>query len=170
MEIKKIKVFSYEELSDSSKERARAKFLEGADFPWWSDSESSIRAFVDYFGVGDLDFSIGAFCPSYITAKAQNSHFKGLKLKHFKELATKECKTGYCVEADLWQNFADEWERTSSPLLAFQSALDKACWSIQSDMEYHQSDEYAAETIELNEYLFTEDGDFANYKFTEEAA
>jgi hypothetical protein len=169
MQIKKVAVFTYQELSDSSKERARANFLEGADFPWWSDSESSIRAFVDYFGVGDLDFSIGAFCPSYITAKAQNSHFKGLKLKDFKELATKECKTGYCVEADLWQNFADEWERTSSPLLAFESALDKACWSIQKDMEYHQSDEYIEEMMEINEYQFLETGEPIGFGFVEAA-
>ena len=169
MKIKKIAVFTYQELSDSSKVRAKANFLEGADFPWWSDSESSIRAFVDYFNIPNLDFSIGAFCPSYITAKAENHHFKGLKLKHFKELATKECKTGYCVEADLWQDFVDEWERTSSPLLAFNEALDKACRSIQSDMEWHQSDEYAEEMIEINGYEFTEDGDFASYKFMEAA-
>ena len=168
MEIKKIKVFSYEELSDSSRERARAKFLEGADYPWWSDAEVSIRAFCKFFGVSKLDYSIGGYCPSYITAEADNSHFKGRKLKDFKGKTPADAY--YCLEFELWDNFVNIWEATGSPLIAFNQALDKACWSIQKDMEYHQSDEYAAETIELNEYLFTEDGDFANYKFTEEAA
>lgn len=163
MKIKKIAVFSYEDLSDSSKERARANFLESADFPWWYDCEKAVRSFCNHFGVGGLDYSIGAYAPSYITAKAENSHFKGLKLKNFKD-AEKLAATGYCEEIYMFEQFFNEWERTGSPLLGFMFALAQGCKSIQRDMEYHQSDEYAEEMIELNGYEFTEDGEFFNLK------
>jgi len=163
MEIKKIKVYNYGELSDCSKERARAKFLENSDFYWWSDCEKAIKSFCDHFGVGKLDYSIGAFCPSWIDTNADNSHFKGLKLKDFKD-ADKLAKTGYCEELNMFDEFYSHWKETGSPLLAFKHALNAGCRSIQKDMEYHQSDEFAEEMIIANDYQFTEDGEFFHYK------
>lgn len=164
MEIKKIAVFNYAELSDSAKSRAVAKFLEiDGDFPWWADCEKSIRGFCDYFGAGKLDFSIGAYCPSWIDTNATNDNFRGLKLKDFAD-AEKLAKTGYCEEIYMFEQFYTHWKETGSPLLAFNHALNAGCRSIQQDMEYHQSEEYAVEMIEANGYEFTEDGDLFFYK------
>ena len=162
MKIKKIQVFSYAELTDSAKERARAKFLEADEYPWWKDAETSIRRFCDHFGVIGLDYSIGGYCPSYITSKADNGHFRGRKLKHYKAMNHDDAY--YCLEFELWDNFLNLWEATGSALVAFNQALDKACWSIQKDMEYHQSDEYVEEMMEINEYEFTEDGEWFGYR------
>jgi hypothetical protein len=167
MKIKKIKVFSYEELTDSSKERARANFLEFDHYPWMKDAEVSLKNFCDHFGVKGLDYQIGGYCPSYVTAEADNSHFKGRKLKDYKVM--KHDDAYYCLEFDLWENFVNIWEETGSPLIAFNQALDKAGWSIQKDMEYHQSDEYVEEMMEINEYEFTEDGETIGFGFVEAA-
>ena len=163
MKIKKIEVFTYAELTDSAKERARAKFLQADEYPWWKDSEDSLRSFCNHFGVGGLDFSIGAFCHSYATAKPDNSHFKGLKLKNFTD-SDKLAKNGYCVEIGMFDNFYSEWKKTGSPLLGFMFALAEGCKEIQRDMEYHQSDEYVQEMMDANDWEFTEDGDWFGYR------
>jgi hypothetical protein len=167
MKIKKIQVFSYAELSDSSKQRAKANFLEFDHYPWWKDAETSIKHFCDHFGVKGLDYQIGGYCPSYITTKADNSHFKGKKLKHYK--GKDNADAYYCLEFELWDNFVNLWEATGSALVSFNQSLDKACWSIQKDMEYHQSDEYVEEMMEINEYEFTEDGEMIGFGFVEAA-
>ena len=169
MQIKKIAAYSFEELSESSQSRAVGKFLAYSDFPWWSDCEKALRSFCDHFGVGGLDYSIGAYCPSHISSKADNSHFKGLKLKHFKD-AEKLSKTGYCEEIYMFEQFYAEWERTGSALLAFNHALWQGCFSIQKDMEYFHSEEYAREELINNEHLFTEDGEMFDYKYFESEA
>lgn len=167
MEIKKIAVYNYAELSDSAKSRAKANFLEFDNYPWWDDAVASVRKFCDHFGVKGLDYQIGGYCPSYITANSDNSHFRGLKLAEYK--AMKHDDAYYCLEFDLWENFVNIWEETGSPLLAFNQSLDKACRSVQADMEYHQSDEYVEEMMEINEYEFTEDGESIGFGFVEAA-
>lgn len=167
MKIKKIQVFSYAELASSSKDRAKANFLEFDHYPWWKDAETSIKHFCDHFGVKGLDYQIGGYCPSYITANADNSHFRGKKLADYKVMNHDDAY--YCLEFDLWSNFVTAWEETGSPLIAFQQALDKACKSVQSDMEYHESDEYVEEMMAINEYEFTEDGEMIGFGFVEAA-
>ena len=99
--------------------------------------------------------------------KADNSHFKGLKLAKYKVMNHDDAY--YCLEFDLWGNFVTGWEETGSPLIAFNQALDKACRSVQADMEYHESDEYVAEMMEINEYEFTEDGEAIGFGFVDAA-
>lgn len=167
MKIKKIAVYSYAELSDSSKERAKANFLQFDQYPWMKDVEVSLNHFCDHFGVKGLDYQIGGYCPSYICAQPENSNFRGLKLADYKVMNHDDAY--YCLEFDLWSNFVTGWEESGSPLLAFNEALEKACRSVQLDMEYHESDEYVEEMMEINEYEFTEDGESIGFGFVEAA-
>lgn len=164
MQIKKIAVFTYDELSSSSKDRAKAKFLEIENyFPWWHDAEAAVKSFCNYFGATGLDYQIGGYCPSYITAQVSNDNFRGLKLKDFAD-SDKLAKTGYCEELNMFDEFYSHWKEHGSPLLAFDHALNAGCRSIQKDMEYHQSEEYAEEMLRINDYEFTEDGEFFHLK------
>jgi hypothetical protein len=164
MKIKKIAVFSYEDLSDSSKVRARADFLASDEYPWWRDCETSIKQFCNHFGVSKLNYEIGAYCPSYIRCDADNSYFKGRKLKEYKVIAQKSELNGYYIDSILWETFVSEWERTGSALLGFREALEKACTDIQKDMEYHLSEEYVEEMMAINEWEFNEDGSWFSGK------
>jgi len=168
MEIKKIAVFSYEELSDFSKVRAKAKFLEHDEYPWFSEALASIKAFVRHFHGDILDYSLGGeVYRSYVKTTIDPSFFRGNKLK---EIDRDYMPTGYCLDCALWVTMYDEWKKTSDPFYAFQQAIETALCEIASDVEYRYSDEYVEEMMEANQYQFTEDGEAVHFGFLEEQA
>jgi hypothetical protein len=63
----------------------------------------------------------------------------------------------------------DQWKRTGDPFYAYQQAIETALCDIASDVEYHYSDEYVEEMMEINEYEFTEDGETVGFGFVEAA-
>ena len=150
-----VNLYKFDELSDTAKEIAREWWRNGLDYPWWSESNDSIRAFCDHFGVTVKDYSIGAYQPSYLDTDAENSHFRGVKLKG---IDRDYMPTGYCLDCALWQTFYDEFKRTGDALYAFNEAIDAAVKEIREDAEYQYTDECVDEMLTINEYEFTEDG------------
>jgi hypothetical protein len=149
-------VFTYEELSDSAKNEARAWWTDqGVEYCWWKDGFDSIKAFCDHFGVNIVNYEVGAFSYSWMKTNADNSHFRGLKLKDFDP---NHMPTGYCVDSTLWNAFYKTWKFTGSPLSAFNDAIDEAIQDIRADWEYQYSDEAIEEMLIINEYEFTESG------------
>lgn len=148
-------VYQFEELPDYAKERAREWFREGNDYPWWKDSFGSIEAFCNEFGVKIKDFSIGTHSYSYMDTDADNSHFRGRKLK----ILNRDYEpTGYCLDCTLWNTYHDVWKESGDPLKAFKEAIDEAVKDIVRDMEYLDSDEAIDEALVANGYEFDEDG------------
>ena len=150
-----VQIYKFNELSDEAKENAREWYKTNLDYPWFDESLNSIKAFCDHFGVSVKDWSIGAFCPSYLTTDATNSNFRGVKLK---SIDREQMPTGFCLDCDLWFTFYDEFKRTGDALYAFNQAIDAAVDSIVKDAEYQYSDESVDEMLTINEYEFTEDG------------
>jgi hypothetical protein len=167
MKIKKIQVFSYAELSDSSKGRAKANFLSHDDYPYFSDALASIKAFVEHFHGRIMDYSIsGEVYRSYVKTTLDPSFFRGNKLK---DIDKDYMPTGYCLDCALWVTMHDEWKRTGDPFYAYQQAIEAALCEIASDVEYHYSDEYVEEMMDINEYEFTENGETIGFGFVEAA-
>ena len=167
MKIKNIAVFSYQELTDSSKVRAKANFLEFDNYPWFSDDLASIKAFVEYFHGRILDYSLGGeVYRSYVKTTLDPSFFRGNKLK---DIDRDYMPTGYCLDCALWTTMHDEWKRTGDAFYAFQQAIEAALSEIASNVEYHYSDEYVEEMMEINEYEFTEDGESIGFGFVDAA-
>ena len=150
-----VNLYKFSELSDDAKEVAREWYRNGLDYPWCSESNDSIKAFCDHFGVKVKDWSIGVYSPSWITTDAENAHFRGVKLK---SIDRDYMPTGYCLDCALWQTFYDEFKRTGDALYAFKDAIDTAVREIVEDIEYQYSDEAVDEMLTINEYEFTEDG------------
>jgi hypothetical protein len=149
-------VFTYEELSDSAKHEARAWWTDqGVEYFWWKDGFDSIKAFCDHFGVKIVNYEVGAFSYSWMKTNADNSHFRGKRLKDFNP---DYMPTGYCVDSTLWNSFYKGWKFTGSPLTAFNDAIDEAIQDIRADWEYQYCDEAVEEMLIINEYEFTEDG------------
>lgn len=151
-----VNLYKFDELNVSAKEKAREWYRQGLEYPWFDESIGSIKAFCDEFGVIIKDYSIGAFCHSYIDTDAENSNFRGLKLKTVKR---DNMPTGYCLDCDLWETFYDKFKRNGNALYAFNEAIDAAVRSIVSDAEYQYTDESVDEMITINEYEFTENGE-----------
>jgi hypothetical protein len=151
-------IFTFDELSESAKERAREWYRRGLEYPWWDEARDSLRAFCDEFGVSVLDYSMGDSRRAFIKTDASPSNFRGLKLSEFNREAM---PTGFCFDSSLRYSFADEWKRTSDPFYAFGIALESFLREVENDVEYQYSDEAVEESIEANGYEFDEGGHLA---------
>jgi len=168
MKIKNVKVYSFDELSDSSKGQVLAHFGERVDYPYFSEAIDSIKAFVEHFHGRILDYSIGGeVYRSYVKTTLEPSYFRGVKLK---DIDPTYNPTGYCLDFSLWVTMQEEFKRTGDAFYAHQQAIESALAEVASDVEYQYSAEAITEMIEANNYEFTEDGEIINFKYFEEAA
>ena len=158
MRTETINIYTFDELNDAAKEKARDWYRDGMEYHWWNESLDSIKSFADTFRVSIKDYSIGLGSHSYIDTDAENANFRGLKLKNVDREAM---PTGYCLDCALWQTFYDEFKRTGDALYAFNEAIDAAKKEILSDIEYQYTDESIDENILINEYEFLENGERA---------
>lgn len=156
MKIKKIACYTFEELSQSSKEKAVAKFSEHDEYPWFDDAMASATAFVEHFGAKITNYSIGAEAHrGYVKTSIEPSSFRGMKLKDFDR---DHMPTGYCIDCDIWQEFYDEFKKTGHAHHAFNMAIESFLYAVQRDVEGYFSFEHMAELLTINEYEFNEDG------------
>lgn len=155
MRTETIEIFKFNELNDKAKERARDWYRNGLDFAWSDESLDSIKAFCEHFGARLTGWSVGAYSPYSFDVDAPASLFRGLKLRDVNRDAM---PTGYCLDCALWFTFYDTFKATGCASKAFEAALDQAFKDWRADMEWQLSDECVDETIEANEYEFTEDG------------
>lgn len=156
MRTETINIYSFDELSDDAKDKAREKYRANCDFSWSKESKESINAFCDHFGVRLTQWNVGPYSTPDYTAEHFNSHFRGLKIKDFKR---DHMPTGYCLDCDLWMTFYDEFKATGSAKKAFDKALWAGFIGWRNDMESQLSDEYIDEYMMMNEYEFTENGE-----------
>lgn len=156
MKVIEIKIYSFDELDDDAKERAREWWRSGLDYPWFSESIDSIRAFVEHFGatIGDWEIGNGGG-RDHVKTDITQDHFRGRKLKDFRP---DYMPTGFCIDCNLWGTFFNEWKKTSDPMYAFQQAIEDALNAISSDIEYQYSNEAVDESLIFNEYEFNSDG------------
>ena len=154
MRVLTVEAFRFQDLEDEAKERAREWYRNGLDYPWFSESIDSIRAFAKHFGVSLMDWEIGGG-RNYIKTDATNANFRGVRLD---SINRDHMPTGYCLDADLWEAFYDEFKKTGDAKHAFEQALEAALCAVQRDIEYHYSDEAVDESLRFNEYEFNSDG------------
>ena len=154
MRVLTVEAFRFQDLEDEAKERAREWYRNGLDYPWFSESIDSIRAFAKHFGVSLMDWEIGGG-RNYIKTDATNANFRGVRLD---SINRDYMPTGYCLDADLWEAFYDEFKKTGDAKHAFEQALEAALCAVQRDIEYHYSDEAVDESLRINEYEFNSNG------------
>ena len=147
-------IFTFDELSESAKERAREWYRRGLKYPWWDEVKSSLESFCDEFGISVLNYSIVGR-GSFIRTNADNSHFRGLKLSKFDREAM---PSGFCFDCALRYTFADEWKKSGDALASFKLALESFLNEVENDVEYQFSDEAVDESILANGYEFDENG------------
>jgi hypothetical protein len=156
MKIKKIAVFTFEELSQRSKEEAVANFSQRDEYPWFDEAMASVTAFVEHFGAKITNYSIGAESyRGYVKTTIEPSSFRGMKLKDFDR---DHMPTGYCIDCDIWQEFYDEFKKYGHAHHAFQMAIEAFLHAVARDVEHYFSFENMSETLTINEYEFHEDG------------
>lgn len=153
-----INIYTFDELSDHAKDKAREWFKGASDYWGVDDGIDSIKAFCNHYGVKVTDYELSTCSYSYIDTDIENRHLRGVTLKQV-EKEKDLMPTGYCVDCDLFITMYESMrDNGGNALQAFKDAVEAGKKSIISDMEYQESDEYADETIEANGYEFLENG------------
>lgn len=149
MQTHTVHTYSFDELSDSAKESARDWYRQGAlDYDWWdSVYEDAAMVFLklEYFDLGRAQSISGKLeCGVHDTVQA-------ILAQHGKHCDTYKLAQEYYRRKHLG-NPMDEEEFT-------QQILEEYRVILQHEYEWLMSDESVDETIEANEYQFTESGD-----------
>ncbi len=122
---------------------------------WSAESLQSIKAFCQKYGVTLRDYQIGPWGGYEYTTNTNNSHFRGVRLKH---VDREQWLTGYCLDNALMYAFYDTFKETGNAIGAFNAALDAGFKAWQEDWEDSYSDESLGDFLDANEYGFTQYG------------
>ena len=152
-----IEIFKFNELSDKAKDKAREWYRTNIDFSWADESLDSIKVFCEHFNITLKSYSVAPYENPDYSVELLNSNFRGLKLKDFNR---DNMPTGYFLDCTLWITFFLEFKATGCAKKAFDSALWAGFIGWRDDMESQLSDEYIDEHMIINEYEFTETGNF----------
>ena len=149
-----IEVFSFDELSEEAQAKAIENNRYRFEYAWFGDDSKSLKAFGDYFGVS-LEYYTDTWNNVYFDHTADNSNFRGVKLKDIKR---DNMPTGYYLDNVLWETFYDEFKSSADAKDAFNQALKKASECIRDEINHTTDDEYIEDMLIANDYRFTIDG------------
>ena len=158
MKILEFKVFTFDELSDKAKERAREWYRgAGLDYEWWDstyDDAAQIGLRITSFGLDRNRFATGEFTKDAQTVcdlilanhgVSCETHKTALKFKNdFNDLKS--------PSEDYDDKFGELKEEFEKSLLEDYSII------LQKEYEYLYSNESVDENIKANEYTFLESG------------
>ena len=165
------KVYSFVELSESAKENAIQNLSDiNTDYEWW-DSEYEDAANVGIKITG-FDIGRGSYCKGDFTLDAEDVANKIIE-DHGEIRETYKTAAAFLADkAKLWEthgtadDFDPDYEYYESDVDGYEDLIAEFEKSILEDYrimlekqyEYLCSEEAIIETIEANEYDFTEDG------------
>ena len=160
METKEYVVYSFDELSDKAKEKARMQF----DFLMDSlqaEYRDALNKFCDMLGFDVKNWEVSAFGNIDYTLDRLQIHkvFRGKKKKELLKLP--QYLTGFWVDDYLMESFKSEIKIGSTPYDAIDRALYAFFRAWRDDMEHAISDENISEFCNANGIVFFENGDVA---------
>ncbi|KKN21668.1 hypothetical protein LCGC14_0922960 [marine sediment metagenome] len=174
MRIKETKVYPFDELSEDAKEKAIEKLYDiNVDYEWWDstyDDAVGVKLKLTEFDIGRpcycrgefieyakdtadaIIFNHGASCPTHETATAFIEDSAELYMKYPVKLDD---------DGDDENEIYRETEQGETDDEFLKSILEDYRLILQKEYEYLTSGTAIIETIEANEYEFTEDGKLA---------
>jgi hypothetical protein len=150
-----IKIYTFDELSDIAKERAREWYREGAlDYKWWDyiyDDAATIGLKLTSFDLDRNRRAEGLFTESPETVAAAIIENHGEACETYRD--AKEFQRAISVHSS---NMDHVRENASQEFL--YNLLEDYSIMLQREYEYILSDESVDENIRANGYTFREDG------------
>lgn len=150
-----IDIYTFEELSDDAKNKAREWFRDGS-YAWCDESAESINHFCNALHVKLINYDVDSFRFDYITNVA-NDTFRGLTYRQAEKMRLSD---GYCIGEMMQTAFIGAFKERGA-LDAFNYALTIGFQAWRDDLHFQETDEYIDETIIINDYEFTIDGERA---------
>jgi hypothetical protein len=150
-----IDIYTFEELSDDAKNKAREWFRDGS-YAWCDESAESIKHFCDAFSIKLKNYSIDSHNFDY-DVNVTNDAFRGLTYRQAEKM---QLSDGYCISEMMQTAFIGAFKERGA-LDAFNYALNIGFQAWRDDLHFQETDEYIDECIIINGYEFTIDGERA---------
>ena len=173
-----INLYSFKELSPEAQQKVLEKYYDiNVYSEWWDDTyedAKNIGLKIDECDIERGNFCRGSFmkdsievadnimkehgetCETYKTAKEYKENWDKL-VEKYSDGINKDC-----VTEDNEYDFDNEANELEGEFL--KALLEDYLIMLRKDLEYKTSKEAIIETIECNDYTFTEDGDMDNRK------
>jgi hypothetical protein len=188
METIEVKLYSFDELSDDAKQKAIEEYREGNyDFSWGDEWLESVKKGLDHFDVKLKDYSIDwnniNGCHTRLEFSQDDNYGDGIEnlsyVRLWKYINAKYLKiwskygkkyvnildgdcpfTGYCGDCDFLNPIREFIKKPKD--ITFRELIEDCVYEALkggcNDYEYQNSDEAIIESIEANDYNFTEAG------------
>jgi phytoene dehydrogenase-like protein len=155
MKIVEVRVYQFNELSDDAKEKARQWFRDRAlDYDWWEgiyDDAATIGLKIREFDLDGNRHAAGKFIMSGYEVSEK------IIQEHGKDYETYKTAVTFKKEYDAILEDDDKVNKLTDQFL--KSLLEDYSIMLQHEYEYLLSDKSVDETIEANQYTFTENGE-----------
>ena len=152
-------VYTFDELSDKTKENAKHWYYCNVDFFWGDEHIGEIETFLNVFNVTLKQYKYDAYSYSYETdldaCKWQGNNKKDVLAR----LA--RYQVCYCAGEGLKQVFLAEYTKHGSIKRAIIEALHNSFKELCNDYEYHFSNEAIKDFFEGGDFYFYENGTIA---------
>lgn len=152
MKIIETKVYTFDELSDDTKEKARDWYRQGAmDYEWWDFVEEDgngikLMSFDLYRNEIEIAFKVSA-----------ENTAKLIQENHGKMCGTYKVSDSFLQE--FWKTTEEDEEKREELEEEYKKAIgEEYLILLKQQEEYLMSNESVDEMIHVNEYTFTEDG------------
>ena len=162
---KTIAVCTLDELSPEARRYAINQYRLNALAPSDEASRRSIYAFCERFGITVKNYSIVPHAKSFVDTDAKPSFFRNLRVSDYYRAKwpdgydSAEWPTGHKLDATLYGTFKEHHKRNGDAYRAFIAALEAAVKELLAEkMEHLHTDEYIAEHLTANGFLYFNNG------------
>ena len=169
MKVIETKVYTYEELNEKAKEKAREWYASVSDYPWGDEAIDTIKSFVKAFGGKlknwSLDWSGGSYSSVDFQLDKNVENLFGVRalkwiLNNGIDVSGNYPFTGMCFDENALDSVRAFLKNPTGKTIReiVEEGIQNVIKCAQEDYEYQTYGEGAIETIIANEYTFTENG------------
>lgn len=151
-----INAYSFNELSDKAKQKARHFYYENINYSWGDEHIESVKRFLELFNIRLVNWAYDEY-HAYFETNINDCKFQGFSKKRVNALI-KSFNVFYWADETLVAAFNKSYSEHGSIRLAIQEVLRQSSLDLRNDIAYHYTDESMADYFEANECLFTQDG------------
>jgi hypothetical protein len=167
MRIKETKVYKFDELTDKAKEKAMENLYDlNVDYEWWDymyEDAANVGLKLTSFDLDRNRHAKGEFTLSAAEVAANIIRDHGEQCETYKTAQAFLDEINSLTMPDDDSDEFSEWENKMLELEDefLKSLLEDYSIMLQKEYDYQTSEEAIVETIQANEYEFTEDGKLA---------
>lgn len=153
MKTVEIKLYKFNELSEDTQKKVIQDWRYDGEYLWIDDDIDILKQFAEDFNITIKDYELSPYSHSYIKYDTSTLD-TDIDIHSLESKKDDSYLYGFMLE-----EYKKQLKYTSDKEYSFNQAMECGKIYIIKEMEYQNSDEYIEESITINEYDFTEDGE-----------